>query len=189
SQNEYLTSLALCQNGGFIFGGYSTPRGKIGTLNKGEDDFWMIRTDARGRTVWQNTYGGPNNERCSDLIEYRKGVYFAIGQKLNDFSEDKEGDEDFWMVKIEELPADSIEADIFIRAKNYKIDRLVPTRFRAKYKYGDRFLWDFGDGTTSTEEQPLKAYQLSGVYEVKLTVFVNETCEQTVTLPKKIEVW
>ncbi|MEO1806790.1 MAG: PKD domain-containing protein [Bacteroidota bacterium] len=189
SQNEYLTSIALCQDGGFIFGGYSTPRGKIGALNKGLDDFWMIRTDTKGRTVWQNTYGGPNNERCSDLIEYRKGIYFAIGQKLNDFSEDKKGDEDFWMVKIEELPTDSIEADIFIRAKNYRVDRLVPTRFRAKYKYGDRFLWEFGDGTTSTEEQPLKAFQLSGVYEVKLTVFVNETCQQTVKLPRKVEVW
>jgi len=84
---------------------------------------------------------------------------------------------------------DSIEAGIFVRADDYRINRQTPTRFRARYRYGDRFLWDFGDGTTSREEQPLKTYDLPGVYEVRLTVFVNDQCYQTVTLPQKLEVW
>ncbi|MGP8236222.1 MAG: immunoglobulin domain-containing protein, partial [Limisphaerales bacterium] len=32
------------------------------------------------------------------------------------------------------------------------------------------YLWDFGDGTTSTEENPLKTYNNRGVYSVALTV-------------------
>lgn len=33
-----------------------------------------------------------------------------------------------------------------------------------------RFLWDFGDGTTSVEKNPLHTYQKEGVYTVKLNI-------------------
>ncbi|MCB0841494.1 MAG: PKD domain-containing protein, partial [Bacteroidetes bacterium] len=88
-----------------------------------------------------------------------------------------------------ELPSDSIQAGIFVRGDDNKITRQQPTRFRARYKYGERFLWDFGDGTTSTEEQPLKTYDISGMYDVKLTVFVNENCQETIILNPPLEVW
>jgi len=39
--------------------------------------------------------------------------------------------------------------------------------------YGDTFLWDFGDGITSTEMSPVHVYADAGTYHVTLTV-VNE---------------
>jgi len=33
----------------------------------------------------------------------------------------------------------------------------------------DAFEWDFGDGTTSTEEAPTHVYKLPGIYEARLT--------------------
>lgn len=42
--------------------------------------------------------------------------------------------------------------------------------------------WDFGDGTTSTEENPLHEYADEGVYTVTLTVISDFGCEHTVSI-------
>lgn len=42
--------------------------------------------------------------------------------------------------------------------------------FRNNSKYGNIFLWTFGDGTTSTEQNPSKRYETPGVYSVSLKV-------------------
>lgn len=39
----------------------------------------------------------------------------------------------------------------------------------------ESYLWDFGDGTTSTIEHPFKVYDASGDYQVTLTVTHNST--------------
>lgn len=188
--DEILTSMVICDDRGFLMGGYSTSLIGGDDYAKGGDDFWLIRTNSIGGIVWQNTYGGPNDERCQDVLEYRPGVYFAVGEKHNMFTRDSDSqDMDFWFLRIEEYPTDSINASIYVRAEENRINRNTPTRFRARYSYGDRFLWDFGDGTTSTEESPLKTYEISGLYEVTLTVFANENCQQTVKLEDYIEVW
>jgi len=36
--------------------------------------------------------------------------------------------------------------------------------------YGGRYLWDFGDGTTSTEKNPIHVYPDEGKYTIRLTV-------------------
>lgn len=48
------------------------------------------------------------------------------------------------------------------------------------------YLWDFGDGTTSTEMKPVKSYDAVGSYTVKLSVTDNEGITSTIT--KDIEV-
>lgn len=189
-QNEALVSLATLSDGGFVMGGFSTPiPGQKSRYDKGGEDFWLIRTNPYGKRIWTSTYGGPDDERCADVIEYSPGVFYAVGSKVDFFTKNPSQNQDYWLLKIIELPTDSIQADIFVRARNYRIDRKTPTRFRAIYKHGDRFLWDFGDGTTSTDQDPLKSFALPGLYTVKLTVFANESCRQTVTLKKGLEVW
>jgi gliding motility-associated-like protein len=43
------------------------------------------------------------------------------------------------------------------------------------------FLWDFGDGTTSTAPQPVHSYSAPGVYNVSLTALSNHQCSATAT--------
>lgn len=45
-----------------------------------------------------------------------------------------------------------------------------PVQFRNRSQYGTSYLWEFDDGTSSTEFEPLHVYQNDGVYNVKLTV-------------------
>ena len=54
-------------------------------------------------------------------------------------------------------------------------------------------LWDFGDGITSTDENPLHIYDTSGNYTVSLTAYTNSNCNQdtithtlTINIPTNI---
>ncbi len=188
AEDQWLIAMDVCADNGFIFGGYSRHQTAPGPYRKGGEDFWLVRTNTKGEVNWMDTFGGPDNERCSDVLFYREGVIYAIGEKVNHF-ENGNNTKDFWLIRVEELTSEAIEADIYVRAEEYRIDRETPTRFRARCAYGERFLWDFGDGTTSTERNPLKSYRLPGLYEVKLTVYVNEFCQTTVKMEKELEVW
>lgn len=187
--DDHLTAISPCQTGGYLLGGYS--RNSNGhPLAKGGDDFWLFRTDEMGRIIWRQTFGGPDNERCADVIEYRPGVIFALGEKVNDFTKESGSrGKDFWLLRIDEKPCDSLKADIFIRTnEDYEITRDTRVRFKAMHQYAERFLWDFGDGTSSEEEKPLKAFSLPGMYRVKLTLYANEGCEQEVMAGEYLKV-
>ncbi len=183
-----VTSAISCE-GGFVLAGYSDGSKQTSRYDKGGEDFWLVKLSEEGKVQWRSTYGGPGDERCVDVIAYRPGQYYALGQKRNQFTRPDAQDLDFWLLKVEERPSDSIEAGIWIRKEENKVFHNTPIRFSSKYRYGDRFLWDFGDGTTSTEAHPLKRYDIPGLYDVSLTIFVNDYGKQTVTLPQPLEVW
>lgn len=43
------------------------------------------------------------------------------------------------------------------------------------------YLWDFGDGSTSTEVNPIHTYQQEGIYDVLLTIISSSGCIDTLT--------
>ncbi len=45
----------------------------------------------------------------------------------------------------------------------------------------DSFLWDFGDGSTSTDKNPAHNYTVKGTYKVTLTAFQHTACSASVT--------
>lgn len=47
------------------------------------------------------------------------------------------------------------------------------------------FLWDFGDGTTSSEPEPQHYYPEPGIYTINLAVSVSEVCTTTTLLTKE----
>lgn len=47
-------------------------------------------------------------------------------------------------------------------------------------------LWDFGNGETSTEQNPIVTYTEDGDYTVSLTATVGANCSQTLTIPNAI---
>ncbi|MCX6210003.1 MAG: PKD domain-containing protein, partial [Bacteroidetes bacterium] len=48
------------------------------------------------------------------------------------------------------------------------------------------FYWDFGNGTTSTQSNPLATFSTPGIYNVKLVVTTNYGCKDSLTIPVNI---
>ena len=49
------------------------------------------------------------------------------------------------------------------------------------------WLWNFGDGQTSTEENPTHIYEDPGLFDVTLTIVDSGTCENTISYPSLVE--
>ncbi len=86
---------------------------------------------------------------CSNEVESVGNAFYAIGVADPYVNEVHAG--------FDALSAESCEAPFTVQFLNQSYN-------------GDNFLWHFGDGTTSTEINPLHTYTNSGFYDVQLDV-------------------
>lgn len=191
AQDEYAMSIDPTSDGGYIMTGYSHYYAMDNQYVKGGEDFWVIRLDSRGDVIWRQTYGGRDDERGMDVIEYSPGVFYALGSKYNNFELAGQRNKklDFWLLRIEDRTCEDVEMSVYLSLKNYTAYVNRAFKLKAIVSTGDAFLWDFGDGNTSRDMEPQHKYEMPGVYEVKLTVFLNENCSKTYTVPELIMVW
>ena len=70
------------------------------------------------------------------------------------------------------------------------ICKLSDIQFTESSNYNfDSWLWDFGDGTNSTTQNPVHSYQESGFYSVSLTSSINGECVNTIEKIDFVEVF
>ena len=55
-------------------------------------------------------------------------------------------------------------------------------------KYGDTYLWDFGDGNTSGDENPTHLYTAVGTYDISLEVWSEHGCWDSIVKPAIVRV-
>jgi PKD repeat protein len=70
--------------------------------------------------------------------------------------------------EIEVLPSDRSVADFAAKPLKGRIP--LEVRFENLSKNAKAFFWEFGDGATSTEPDPVHAYAQAGYYDIHLTV-------------------
>jgi len=103
-------------DGGYILGGRtsSDASGDVSQPNRGEADYWAVKTDAVGNLVWERRFGGTDKEEFYSLDLTSDGGYILGGNTLSDSSFeiseatrdtslllDNRGDN--WLVKIDSL--------------------------------------------------------------------------------------
>jgi predicted secreted protein len=71
--------------------------GQTEKLGEGSHDFWLIKTDAQGNVLWNQTYGGPESESPCAIVECPDGSYVIAGTT----SSFGAGKSDFWLIKID----------------------------------------------------------------------------------------
>ncbi len=96
-------------DGGFVLAGYSSSNISFDkTENRiGGDDFWILKTDALGNVIWQNTIGGFDSDLLNTLDLTSDGGFILGGNSLSGISGDKTeicfGLTDYWVVKADSV--------------------------------------------------------------------------------------
>ena len=73
-ESEEAFSVRQTSDGGYILGGQTS------SFGMGEDDFYLVRTDSLGDTLWTNTYGGFGHDYCRSIEVTQDGGYIAVGR-------------------------------------------------------------------------------------------------------------
>lgn len=96
------SSLMLTSEGDILICGHS--RSTTGALsnNKGQLDYWVIKTDLQGNTIWERTYGGSDEDYAVKMIQLTDGNYMLLGHSTSiDFDiPDNYGDLDVSLMKL-----------------------------------------------------------------------------------------
>lgn len=107
SGSDFLQSIDLTVDGGFILAGASNSGKSFDKLDEaiGQNDFWIIKLNAKGGQEWQKTIGGYGQEKLHSIEQTRDGGYILGGTsssgKTGDKTEESFGNEDCWVVKLD----------------------------------------------------------------------------------------
>jgi len=191
---ESLSSIAECSDHGVIAVGTAYYENGKTPYFKGGQDVWLLRLDASGNLIWQQGYGGPFNETGADVMEFAPSVFYALGTKENRFISGEKRKQDYWLVKVTEQPCSTLLAKFSVRDDQTEVIvgqalQFLPAADESSdSSTPDRWVWDFGDGTRSTEHSPTKRYKKAGRFIVRLTVYKNENCRVSWQLPQPLEI-
>ena len=73
--DDRCSSVQQTLDGGYVLAGNTR------SFGAGDTDFWLVKTDANGDSLWSRAYGGENSDdECYDVMETEDGGYVLIGQ-------------------------------------------------------------------------------------------------------------
>jgi uncharacterized protein YbdZ (MbtH family) len=135
---DWCSSLVQTADGGFALAGYTE------SFGAGEEDFWLVRTDENGDSLWSRAYGGEGDDECHSLIQTANGGY-ALAGSTSSFGS---GNSDFWLVRLG--PENSVPNDGNMTPLLFGLDGVYPNPFN---------------------QSTVVSYQLSVVSEVSLSLY------------------
>lgn len=98
------SSLLLTNDGNILICGHSRSTSGSLSSNRGQLDFWVIKTDIYGNTIWERTYGGTDEDYTVKMLQHSDGNYLLLGHSTSiDFDiPDNYGDLDISLMKLSE---------------------------------------------------------------------------------------
>lgn len=106
---DYFTTIINTMDNGYLAGGYTNSdiSGEQTQSNRGKNDFWIVKSDATGKKLWDRRFGGSENDLLTTLIQTQDNGYLLGGSSLSDASGDKtqngRGNRDYWIIKLDAL--------------------------------------------------------------------------------------
>jgi hypothetical protein len=80
SQFDLAQAVVQSKDGGFLITGNTKSDDKDSSLNNGENDIWVVKTNAFGDLVWEKSFGGSGLDFGLDLLENIDGSILIVGE-------------------------------------------------------------------------------------------------------------
>jgi len=106
--NDQLRDMINTTDGNILVVGFSDSNigDEKSENSRGLLDYWAIKMDENGNILWDATFGGPDIDDLSSVMENNKNNYVLCGSSLSgvggDKTEPSNGDYDYWMVYIDQ---------------------------------------------------------------------------------------
>ena len=108
SLSEYARSIALTNDGGYIFTGYTYSNDGDVTINNGGADCWVVKLDENGNIEWESSFGGSGPDIGASILQSSDGGFILAGD-----SRSNDGDisnhhgpastSDLWVIKMDNI--------------------------------------------------------------------------------------
>jgi hypothetical protein len=103
SADDYAFSIQQTTDGGYIIAGNSSSDDDDVSGNHGGFDCWIVKLNSSGEIIWQNSFGGTEDDYATSIQQTADGGYIFAGESCSldgDVSENN-GQSDFWIVKLD----------------------------------------------------------------------------------------
>ena len=103
SGDDEVRAIQQTSDGGYIVAGYSKSTDGDVSGNHGDSDFWILRLDADGDTLWTKCYGGSASDMVEDMQQTTDGGFVLAGQSSSTDGDvwGNHGDDDFWILRLD----------------------------------------------------------------------------------------
>ncbi|MBU0508271.1 T9SS type A sorting domain-containing protein [bacterium] len=91
SGDDVCFSMQPTADGGYVLAGWTV------SFGAGGKDWWVVKTDANGDSLWSQAFGGLNHDVCNSVQQTDDGGYVLAGY-TNSFGA---GGADMWLVRLE----------------------------------------------------------------------------------------
>ncbi|MBN1755751.1 hypothetical protein JW877_06010 [bacterium] len=91
--HEVGSTIALTSDSCYIAEGYTW------TFGRGKSDFWIMKFDPHGDTLWTRTFGGKDWDYSDYIVQTAEGGYAVVGWSA---TEGEHGMHDVWLIKLDE---------------------------------------------------------------------------------------
>jgi hypothetical protein len=81
-----------------VDGGYAIAGG-TNSYGAGDSDFWLVKVNANGNALWNQTYGGTGQDEAHSVVQTADGGYAIAGHTFS--YPYGAGNADFWLVKTD----------------------------------------------------------------------------------------
>ena len=183
---SWLLKVQQQSDGGYLLGGFSNANNGIGNKNensKGVHDYWLVKTDALGNLLWENTLGANIEDFLIHVEVSTDGNIFAVGSSSSNISSDKSsngfGDYDVWAMKLK-MPKHVIHGTVFLDTiSNCNLDSL------GEPAIVNKIIKDYITGNTTINNldgaYSLPIYSDNALLEItNLLAFENTSCVDSI---------
>jgi len=74
---------------------------------QGQTDWWIVKTDINGDSLWSRTFGGYSNDMCQSVLQTSDGGYVLAGE-----TKSINGSDDWWLIRTD-INGDSLWSRVF----------------------------------------------------------------------------